>query len=54
MAEEPELAGRDEPPRGPEDHAELLSQLDTDELALLSNPRPPPPGSRRARRPSWT
>lgn len=33
MSDEPGLGGRDEPARGTDDHAELLSELDSHDLA---------------------
>ncbi|WP_245902946.1 hypothetical protein [Salinigranum rubrum] len=41
MADDAGLDGRDEPARGPDDHAELLSALDSHDLAVATDPVAP-------------
>lgn len=40
MADDIDLGGRDEPLRGEDDHAELLSELDSHDLAVATDPDP--------------
>jgi alkaline phosphatase D len=40
MADDIDLGGRDEPVRGDDDHAELLSELDSHDLAVATDPDP--------------
>ena len=41
MADDAGIDGRDEPARGPDDHAELLSELDSHDLAVATDPHAP-------------
>jgi alkaline phosphatase D len=41
MADDAGIDGRDEPARGPDDHAELLSELDSHDLAVATDPEAP-------------
>jgi len=41
MPDEGDLDGRDEPARGADDHAELLSELDSHDIAVATNPETP-------------